>query len=993
MKQSRYFFSIILVFLLFVGLPKAFSQVTVTSSDSLSCSVTCTTLTAHLEGDNPIDAHVTIDDQYASLTIPIGFTFNFYGYNYASCLIGPNGTLCFDTTLVGSYDDWTISAPLAGNPTVYNSICGPWCDIYIPAGGTITYSTDGVAPYRKFVATYCHTAMYSCTAQWCTTQIILYETTNIAEVHVGHKTHCSWNGGYAIIGVENKDGSASTAAPGRDYPMVYSCTDEAWRFTPVGTGTSYTVASIPYAPVPYASSSLYWYNATTGAYLGTGGTQTVCPTTPTLYKCGALGCSDTSFGYYMVTPIGGVTFTTASTDPTTCGGCNGTITLNGLIASTTYTINYLFNGVAHTPLTITTNASGSFTFTGMCAGAYTGITAALGPCVSSPASVTLNNPPISMTGASTNNTYCGVCDGIITLSGLYASTAYTITYNMAGVAQPPITLTSNAAGVITMTGLCAGTYDNIIATITSSAGACVTPAVGPFTITPPPPPGLNLTGFVNPSQCGYCDGTISIKAIDPFSTDTVFYSFNGAAAPSFTTIALGDSSIYLQGLCAGTYSGFSVKVGGCAYTVTGEATLTTDSIHAIFDTSIRFGCHGDSVQFHNSSTTTLGKTLFYIWKFGDGTIDTTVNPMHVYTAQGTYTVTLIADNHFCEDSMQIVVPLIHPLVASFTMDTNLICQDKRITFTNTSTISNGYAGTYMWSFGDGNTDTSKNTSNIYLHTGQYTIQLIATDWVPCHDTTTAIVQVDTISGIQLHLTDTIICQGTYITYTGYYASIGNTGNAWDFGDGSTIVNVNPVMHAFNTAGTYMVSVTADYRACPDTSITKKVIVLPQPYLNLGPDTSICKGSESLVLADNVNGSNAAASWLWSTGQTGPSIVVVEPGYYAVTVNVNNCYASDTVWVQNDCYMNIPNVFSPNGDGLNDYFYPRQYLTKGLTAFSMNIYNRWGELVFQTTSIDGRGWDGKLNSTDQPEGVYVYVIDATFRDGQKEHHQGNVTLLR
>jgi gliding motility-associated-like protein len=60
---------------------------------------------------------------------------------------------------------------------------------------------------------------------------------------------------------------------------------------------------------------------------------------------------------------------------------------------------------------------------------------------------------------------------------------------------------------------------------------------------------------------------------------------------------------------------------------------------------------------------------------------------------------------------------------------------------------------------------------------------------------------------------------------------------------------------------------------------------------------------------------------------------------------------------------------------------------------MRIFNRWGENIFYTISLDGRGWDGKLNDIPQPEGVYIYVIDATFKDGQKEHHQGNVTLLR
>ncbi len=1085
MKRNCYLFSIITFVTLFFGFTRASAQVYVTSSDTVNCTNPCTVLTAHLTGDTPTNADVTVDDYYADVTLPIGFTFNFYGTNYWSCLAGPNGTVCFDTALVGAYDDWTISAPLAGNPTVYNSVCGPWCDIYIPAGGTITYSTDGVAPFRKFVATYCHTAMYSCTSEWTTTQIILYETTNIVEVHVGHKTHCAWNGGYAIIGVQNATGTASTAAPGRDYPSVYNCTDEAWRFTPTGGGASYTVTSIPYAPVPYASSNIYWYNEATGAYLGTGMTMTVCPTSSTLYRAAALGCSDSSSGYYYVTASGGVTTTITSTNPTTCGACNGTITLSGLTpgdidslkysigssgvpaytvlvsatgtititglcaglydsikvregtcwsppqmatlvnpgismtatstnptfcgacngtitlsglyGSTTFVINYNFNGTAQPPVTLTSGAGGTITLSGLCAGTYDNIVAAIassaGACVTPPVGpITLTNPPISMTGSTTNTSYCGVCDGTMTLTGLFNTTSYIINYSFGGVPQPPVTLTSNGAGSITITGLCAGNYTNVTATITSSAGACVTPAIGPFTITSPPPPPLTVSGFVNPTQCGYCDGSITLKAITPFSTDTVFYSFNGGATTSVTMIAQADSAIVLSGLCAGSYTGFSVKIGSCIYTVTGAATLTTIPIVALFDSAIHFGCHGDTVTFTNSSTTAPGANLYYIWKFGDGTSDTVKNPTHIYP-QGNYTVTLIADNHVCADSMKLPLSLIHPLVASFIDTPSIICQDQAVTFTNTSTISGGYWGWFQWSFGTGATDTNKNATYTYQNTGTYTVQLIATDWVPCSDTMTAIVQVDTISGIQVKLSDTVICQGAYVTYTGLYASLGNVGNIWDFGDGSQIINENPVVHGFIFPGSFTITVTANYRACQDITTTRNVVVIPQPYLNLGADTSICKGSEALILSDNVNSAATGASWMWSTGQTGSSIAVTAPGYYYATVNINNCYASDTVWVQNNCYMDIPNVFSPNGDGTNDYFFPRQYLTKGLTEFSMNIYNRWGQLIFTTTTLDGRGWDGRFNTIDQPEGVYVYVIDATFKDGQKEHHQGNVTLLR
>lgn len=98
-------------------------------------------------------------------------------------------------------------------------------------------------------------------------------------------------------------------------------------------------------------------------------------------------------------------------------------------------------------------------------------------------------------------------------------------------------------------------------------------------------------------------------------------------------------------------------------------------------------------------------------------------------------------------------------------------------------------------------------------------------------------------------------------------------------------------------------------------------------------------------------------------------------------------------IKPNCYIGIPNVFTPNGDGINDYFFPRQLLSDGFVSFKMEIYNRWGELTFSTTNTNGRGWDGKFNDVAQPEGVYVYTIDAIFKNSNNGHWQGNVPLLR
>lgn len=300
MKRNYKIWASVLCVVICLLSTSVFAQLTL-AVDSINCGATSTTIHSSMVGETPTSSGITTDDTWSPGVIPIGFSFNFYGTSYTKCVIGGNGAICFDTTLAGGSFGWVISAVLLGNSTVTNCVCGPWCDIYVPAGGTITYATVGTAPYRKFVVDFCHDAMFSCTTQWTTSQIILYETTNLAEVHIAHKTVCStWNGGYAIVGVQNAAGTAATAAPSRDYPTVWTATNEAWQFTPNTGYTAYSVAAIAFAPVPFASSPVYWFDSSTGAYLGTGPTLGVSPTAPTTYIAASEGCDDTSYAFIHV---------------------------------------------------------------------------------------------------------------------------------------------------------------------------------------------------------------------------------------------------------------------------------------------------------------------------------------------------------------------------------------------------------------------------------------------------------------------------------------------------------------------------------------------------------------------------------------------------------------------------------------------------------------------------------------------------------------------
>jgi gliding motility-associated-like protein len=452
-----------------------------------------------------------------------------------------------------------------------------------------------------------------------------------------------------------------------------------------------------------------------------------------------------------------------------------------------------------------------------------------------------------------------------------------------------------------------------------------------------------------------------------------------------------DSTVTINSLCKGTYDNFVAKTGGvCVSNSLGPVTLVDPPIIPAFDYNLHIHCNADTAFFTNLSSPAADLT--YQWTFGDGSpISTLTNPVHEFTLSGSYITTLYITNTRCVDSTKKEIDITNLVKAGFTASPDsFTCTGKPVIFTNTSI---GTSLHYLWNWGDGSLDSTRDAVHIYNHTGVYTVSMALSNYVPCRDTQTAVITVDSISAISISATDSAFCNGLSSTFTGIFAALGNTGYRWTFGDGQIIENVNPVSHSYENEKSYTVKLEAFYRACPDTSAMRTIAVFNHPPINIGADTSICPGGEAIMLADEINAKNSHASWRWSTGQTTPRIAVGSPGTYWVTVTIDGCTGTDSIEVKNDCYMDVPNAFTPNNDGINDYFLPRPRLAKGLTTFKMDIYNRWGQLVFSSENVEGRGWDGRMNGVDQPEGVYVYVIDATFRDGQMEHRQGNVTLMR
>ncbi len=186
---------------------------------------------------------ITTDDVWgAPFTLP--FNFCFYGINYPQVTVGSNGVITFDDVSGDFGCPWnTDPAVNIPNPAfpVLNAIYGPYQDINpavdtAPIVRSINYQVLGVAPCRAFVVNYYNVGQFSCgtSVGLQTSQIVLYETSNVIEVYVQDRTTCiGWNEGSGVIGIQNAAGTIATFPPDRNLGP-WEAQNEAWRFTPDG---------------------------------------------------------------------------------------------------------------------------------------------------------------------------------------------------------------------------------------------------------------------------------------------------------------------------------------------------------------------------------------------------------------------------------------------------------------------------------------------------------------------------------------------------------------------------------------------------------------------------------------------------------------------------------------------------------------------------------------------------------------------------------------
>jgi gliding motility-associated-like protein len=500
---------------------------------------------------------------------------------------------------------------------------------------------------------------------------------------------------------------------------------------------------------------------------------------------------------------------------------------------------------------------------------------------------------------------------------------------------------------------------------------------------------LNLA--VNPSSAVICAGdSVTLTASGASS-----YTWNPATGLSSST----DSVVIASPSSTTTYTLTGTNLA-CIDSITITVTVQPLPLSpfSIVPDSV---CTGEDVTL--TYTGTSAPLATYDWNF-DGGIITSGSGQGPYQAHwdtgGIYILSLTVTENGCTSLTTLDTVLIFsPPDPSFLIAPDEICAGEMIEVFYTGNAS--ATAIYNWSFGTGTIlqGTGQGPYIVqYNSAGQEEVTLTVTEH-GCPSSQSDTLQVDSIPVVAFVASDTTGCDSLSVQFTNL--SSGASTYLWDFGDGSTDTSMNP-SKTFGI-GSYTISLIAtSSQGCKDTLIISHYINVyksPVAQFSVDPPANV-----PLFLMDALfqftNSSLNASSYDWNFGdstwstETDPMHQYMLPGNYTVTLFAYNGTCIDSVslsflMVEHNPSYFIPTAFTPNGDGINDVF---SVIGFQIESLDMSIFNRWGELIYQSADID-HGWDGTYNGLPEEMGVYAYLINLVYITGEKATAKGSVTLIR
>lgn len=653
----------------------------------------------------------------------------------------------------------------------------------------------------------------------------------------------------------------------------------------------------------------------------------------------ANGCTKTSTFVNSNRVGSAVTVTITSNIGASCGSGNGAASVSALGGR--------FHDVNYTPSALpyiyrwTPSGKTTYSVTGLASGIYTVIVVSKATFSPADSCITLATVNISQSNNLTfniiNNTVScnGGSDGLAIATSIGGSAPYTYSWSDGQTNQ-------------LATNLTIGTYTLFI---TDSAGC-----TGSNTVTITEPSALEVTTSPQNILCiGGGTGGATVTALG--GTPSYIYSWSNGSSINNAT-----------GLSAGSYIVKVTDGNGCTKTATLNVNSNTSLTVNILSTS-SVTCNGGS---NGGATATItGGTSPYTYSWSNNGTDNSVNNL----SAGSYSIKII-DSNGCNDTQTLTIA--EPIAIDIVLTAyNITCNQNDGSIT--SSVNGGIVPySYYWSNGA----TNATVSNLSI--GNYTLLVI--DANACSKIQTVTITAPLAINISMtNKSDTCTqskglaiasVSGGTGTYT-YLWSNGATNNAAD--------NLS--------VGNYSVIVT-DSNGCTQTT-NATINDMNSAISDAGNDVTIEQG-ESTPL----NGSGGIIyKWIPTNGLddanvSNPIASPIKTTTYTLVITDNNgCTATDdvTITVNVKCSDDIfiPNSFSPNGDGNNDFLFVRNNC---IQALSFKVFNRWGEKVFETTD-QKIGWDGTYKGKALATGVYAYFIEANLTNNTSYNDKGTISIIK
>lgn len=324
---------------------------------------------------------------------------------------------------------------------------------------------------------------------------------------------------------------------------------------------------------------------------------------------------------------------------------------------------------------------------------------------------------------------------------------------------------------------------------------------------------------------------------------------------------------------------------------------------------------------------------------------------------------------------------------AFDQDTLYLCKGDGIKYQNITKL--GKAVAWFWTFQSGSDDSGNpfNSSTdsapppVFYNSAGIFVTTIKTTFSTGEDSTDKIMVVvrDWPMNNFYFPTDTGYCAGGSFSLTLNTTSFPGLVYTWSTGATSSSISVN-------SPGTYSVKleIKAGSNVCQSLNKSVNVTEYPSPKVYLGQDKFMCQ-NQVINLDAGAAPAGDVYSYSWQpNNEVTRTIGVSLPGIYGVRVtNKYGCYADDQVEFADSCphFVFVPNAFSPNEDHLNDLFVKVWNFTP--KEYTFRIFNRWGELLFETNDINA-GWDARVSGTTVEQDVYVYKI--TYQDNDRKWYE-------